>query len=176
MSFPGRNIIAGKDYQLENKKYPQKIDFKPKKALWYSLGKEWYNFLVYSGTRSLEDRYLYEIKLKEKIFTTLDRKEENKILIIRTLEDVKTLTEEYGVLKKYKDGTSFTLINYKKMVKDLKIKGLEFRNYKKIKNQLKILDLDKYRWYRMIEVASGCLFDTSIVTIKTMGKLDNYIN
>src|SRR5210317_1452609 len=86
MRFPKRNKIARNCDLDKNIKYRKIISFKPV-CYWYSLGKEWYNFWYKSLDHKVTKEVICEIKIKKDNFTTLDKKEKGKILVIDSLKD-----------------------------------------------------------------------------------------
>jgi len=134
MRFPRRNRIDKKCNLDKNICYRNLIDFKPE-CYWYSLGKAWYNFwYVEEQMEKVTTQVVCEVTLPKNIFTTLKKREEGKILVIDSVEDVKILTKEFG--ENYKNFTS-KLLNFNLMIKKMKIKGIEFRNYNKVREELR---------------------------------------
>lgn len=179
MRFPRRNKIAKTCDLDKNIKYKQIIDFKPK-CYWYSLGKEWYNFWYKQENNKVANEVVCEIKIKNNMFTTLEGKDKNKILVIDSLEEVKKLNKKYSVLRrmKYKGKLEpVRLIDFQKLSE--KYGGVEFRNYKKIKKQIvenKKLNWKRdYNWYYMLDVSSGCVWDMSLVEVEKKGKLKDFV-
>jgi hypothetical protein len=170
MRFPVRNKIAKKCDIEKNVKYRQIIDFTAK-CFWYSLGKDWYNhWFVKEKAEKVTNQVVCQIKIKRTDFIKFGEKGEGKILVIDSLEDVKKLKSKYGISKKY------TLIDFQRLSK--KYSGIEFRNYHQISKKMKEnnkLTKNNYNWYYMIGVNSGCVWDTSLITVEEKGKLKSYI-
>ena len=133
MGFPRRNKIAKTCDLDKNIKYKQIIDFKPT-CYWYSLGKEWYNFWFKDNEmEKVKNQVVCEIKVKRNMFTTLEKKEKGKILVIDSFEDVKKLYKKYSKLVKL-EARKYRLIDFNEVAKIYG--GIEFRNYGKIRKQI----------------------------------------
>ena len=127
--FPRRNKIAMDCDLNKNIKYKQALHFKPF-CYWYSLGDDWYKFwFEQEKMREVTNQVVCEIKIKRNMFTTLEKKEEGKILVISSMEDVHKLNKKY--LKK--DG-KYKWIDFNEVAKTYS--GMEFRNYHKIRNEI----------------------------------------
>ena len=177
MRFPTRNKIAKKCDLDKNIKYRQIIEFKPK-CFWYSLGKEWYNYwFVQEKLEKVKSQVVCEVKINKKDFAKFGEKEKGKILVIDTMEDVKKLRSKYGMIKKTKkDKKGYTLIDFGKLSENYS--GIEFRNYRSISKKLKEnknITMDKYGWYYMIDVSSGCVWDLSLIEVTHKGKLKDFV-
>jgi len=177
MRFPTRNKIAKKCDLDKNIKYRQIIEFKPK-GYWYSLGSEWYNHCFLNlELEKVKIQVVCEVKIKINNFTKFGEKEKGKILVIDTVDDVKKLRSKYGMVKKNKeDEKSYTLIDFQKLSE--KYSGIEFRNYKSILKKLKEnknIFADKYGWYYILDVSSGCVWDLSLIEVIQKGKLKDFV-
>lgn len=173
MRFPRRNKIAKNcDFYINNEN-----GLKPS-GYWYSFGKEWYDFWYVDGKNKIGNNVVCEIKIKRNMFTTLEKKEKGKILIIDSIEEVQKLKKKYSYLIKFGDKTKpRRLINFEKLSEIYG--GIEFRNFNKINKQI---DQDKkhnryqdYLWYKIIDVSSGCVWNSSLVETTNKGKLKDFI-
>jgi hypothetical protein len=156
--IPFRNhLTQNKDLLLNPVDAVQKRDYKPE-GFWYSLKDEWINWcegeqfygdgVTGSEIYTIKNRYLFEVSINEMVFTDLENKDKNKILVLSNSDDLKKFTDQY--MMKNMD------INWKKVVEDYG--GIEIRNYR---------DLWKYRfiymWFYGWDVSSGCLWRKSII-------------
>ena len=110
--------------------------------------------------------YIYEVKLKKNIFTDLKNKDKNKILVLKTFEDLKDFIKLYTNKKKSlikgipSDGTKdmmciFGYLKSKKLIKDFA--GIEIKNYFKLKKELRKGDVD-YPWFDTLDI--DCFFNS----------------
>ena len=176
MRFPRRNKIARSCDLDKNIKYKQILDFKPR-CYWYSLGKEWYNFWFEEpGMEKVKNQVVCEIKVKRNMFTTLDKKEKGKILVIDSFENVKKLYKKYSKLVKL-EVSKHRLIDFNEVAKIYG--GIEFRNYLKIKQQIfefkKLNQVLYYLSYLTVDVSSGCVWDLSLIEVEKKGKLKDFV-
>jgi len=175
MRFPRRNRIDKKCNLDKNFRYRNSEEINAK-GYWYSLGKAWYNFwYVEAQMKKVTTQVVCEVTLPKNIFTTLKKREEGKILVIDSVEDVKILTKEFGEKNP-------GVLNYGLLIKKLKIKGIEFRKYDKTKQeiftqsfQVSRQEFMKYGWFYNIDVSSGCVWDPSILEVKTAGALKDFV-
>jgi len=201
MRFPRRNKIARSCDLDKNIKYRKILSFKPV-GYWYSLGKEWYNLWYKFFDHKVTNEVICEIKVKKNMFTTLDKKEKGKILVIDSLKDVKKIFSLFGTLKIIeinKNGRSVNdfrdiklgkrksdyddaiigLLDFNKISENFS--GIEFRNYKKTKKEM-LLEIEKnkikmfeYSWYDTLDVSSGCVWDLNLIEVEKKGKLKNFV-
>ena len=178
MRFPTRNKIAKNCDLDKNIKYRQIISFKPT-CYWYSLGREWFDFwFLDSELEKVNNQVLCKIKIKRDTFATLSSKDKGKLLVIDSLEEVKKINKKYGVLQRFRDdGKPVRLINFQKLSE--KYGGIEFRNYKQIRKQIKenkkLNWRRDYLWYFSLDVSSGCVWDLSLIEVEKKGKLKNFV-
>ena len=129
--------------------------FKPN-GLWYSIGNKWVEWM------EMEDFgkiccYLYVIEPTE--YTTLNKPDKNKVLLIDTIDKVIQFSKKYKKQNNYEH----VLINWKEVAKDFG--GIEFNPYfsfvdhKKLKNIL---------WYTTLDVPSGCIWNKNLIKIKLL--------
>ena len=170
--FPRRNKIAMSCDLDKNVKYRQIIDFNHAFCYWYSLGDDWYKFWYEKEKMDkVKNQVVCEIKIKRNMFTTLEKKEKGKILVIDSLEDVDKMNKKY--LRIIRDRK---LIDFNEVAK--KYAGIEFRNYHKIRDYLFKNDLlfsERYFWYTSIDVNSGCVWDLDIIEVEKIGKLKDFV-
>lgn len=180
MRFPRRNKIDSRCHLDKNRNYRKVIDFKPK-CYWYSLGDEWYKFWYESEKmREVRDQVVCQVSVKRNSFTTLEKKEKGKILVIDSLDEIKKLNRRYSVVKKIitsKKVYNWRLIDFNKLSETYG--GIEFRNYSKIKKEIngnKRLNWRRdYLWYFTLDVSSGCVWDLNLINVKEVGKLKNFV-
>ena len=98
--------------------------------------------------RYKEKSYIYDIKIKKGVLTSnlLDIKK-GKILVIRSKTDVINFDNKYGKIE-------HSTIDWTKVSKDFS--GIEFAPYH---HSLRM----KYDWYYSLDIASGCIWDTSVL-------------
>tara|TARA_R110001592_G_scaffold18816_14_gene77833 strand:- start:29887 stop:30417 length:531 start_codon:yes stop_codon:yes gene_type:complete len=170
--FPRRNKIANNCDLDKNVKYRQIVNFKPF-CYWYSLGDDWYKFWYEEEKMSkVSNQVVCEIKIKRNMFTTLEKKEKGKILVIDSLEDVHTMNKKYS--KKWNG--KYKLIDFNQVAKIYS--GIEFRNYHKIRKYIYENNLylsDKYSWYLTVDVNSGCVWNLDIIEVEKIGKLKEFV-
>ena len=178
MRFPRRNKIARNCDLDKNIKYRQIIEFKPK-GYWYSLGSEWFDFwFLKLELEKVKSQVVCEIKIKRNDFTKFGEKDKGKILVIDSLEEVKKINKKYGVLQRFRDDEKpVRLINFQKLSE--KYGGIEFRNYKQIRKQIKenkkLNWRRDYLWYFSLDVSSGCIWDLSLIEVEKKGKLKDFV-
>ena len=174
MRFPRRNRIDKKCNLDKNVRYRNLIGVKPE-GYWYSLSRAWYDYwYIYGQLKKVTTQVVCEVTLPKNIFTTLKKREEGKILVIESVEDVKILNKEFG---KNDKKFNIKLINFNLMIKKMKIKGIEFRNYNKVREELRKIKgyKNNYSWFCSIDVNSGCVWDPSILEVKTVGALKDFV-
>ena len=173
MRFPRRNKIDSRCHLDKNRNYRKIIGFKPQ-CYWYSLGDEWYKFWYErEEMQEVRDQVVCQVSVKRNSFTTLEKKEKGKILVIDSLDEIKKLNKRYSVVTKLKA----KLIDFNKLSETYG--GIEFRNYSKIKKEIngnKRLNWRRdYLWYFSLDVSSGCVWDLSLINVKEVGKLKNFV-
>lgn len=121
----------------KTKKYTQKITFKPS-GIWYAFGTAWKDW-VRSEMPEWNDKYSSAYKLDV---------DSSKILSVKTVEELQRFHD------KYSEGEHKYVIDWNSISQ--KWAGIEFPVY------LKSVRLD-YLWYSQLDVASGCIWDTSVI-------------
>ena len=179
--FPPRSIITTQKEINLDKIYDQKDNpsiFKPI-GLWYAIGDSWYKFWYKNNLKMKnlpKNLNIFKLSIRKNSFTTdIKNPNPNKILRIKTNDDVKLFTKLYS-MKPYKKPHFPELINYdwknrKNIYNDdnfidwqkvsKKFGGIEFNPYthqviKPIQNgkkQIRII------WYNTIDVPSGCIWN-----------------
>lgn len=177
MRFPRRNKIDSRCHLDKNRNYRKIIGFKPT-CYWYSIGNGWYKFWYeYAEMQEVKDQVVCQVDVKRNSFTTLDKKEKGKILVIDSLEEVKKLNKKYSVMKPLHEGKKARLIDFNKLSETYG--GIEFRNYSKIKKEIKENKRLNWRrdyiWYFMLDVSSGCVWNLNLIDVKEVGKLKNFV-
>ena len=172
--FPPRSIItAEKEIDLD-KIYDQKDNpsiFKPI-GLWYTFGDSWYKFWYknHLEMKNLpKNLNIFKLSIRKNSFTNdIKNPNPNKILRIKTNDDVKLFTKLYR-MKPYKKRTildskenvyfDHNTIDWQKVAK--KFGGIEFNPYihqviNPIKNgEKKIIII----WYTTVDLPSGCIWN-----------------
>lgn len=143
MELPKRNFISNNKSIDLSLKFKQKSDFKPN-GLWYSCHSSWYNWVK----ENMEDRlakYIHKLNLNYGTLTNIDNKNPNKILVINNLTDFNKFELEYLKPNKF--------INWDKVSKNYG--GIEICPY--------FISKRTTRWYYPWDVASGCIWNSSII-------------
>ena len=69
------------------------------------------------------------------------------------------------------------VIDWKALSK--KYGGIEFRNYKKLKEEIKKSKTLKkrrdYSWYLTVDVNSGCVWNLDLINVKKIGKIKDFV-
>ena len=153
----------------------QGIFFKPS-GWWYAFGDEWLNFWNKDFYQDKEweknragssyDGSICSIKIPKKCYTTLDKKEKDKILVLSSLDEILQFQKLYSKQTRVGKFKS-TKILYDKV--STIYCGIEFRNFEKNRKKLeKMYGDDPYKsdqyidypnWYNTLDVASGCIWD-----------------
>jgi len=184
IKLPERNIISNHEIiDITNLQYKQYEHSLKPNGLWYSLYSSWFNHITFQDMDYKIKDYIHKIDLNENIFTNLRNPDSNKILQIKTLDDVALFTRKYkttkGKRKKMnmdpnsKIYFNYTAIDWKKVAKYYG--GIEFNPYIKYSSLFfnkKYLEI--YIWYNTIDISSGCIWNTKsiIKTIKLLYKLN----
>ena len=129
--------------------------FKPK-GLWYSIGNKWIEWNEIEQVRQI-CCYLYVIEPTE--YTTLNKPDKNKVLLINTIPKVIQFSKKYKKQNNY----DHVLINWKKVAKDFG--GIEFNPFFHFINNKKL----KYvLWYTTLDIPSGCIWNKNLIKIKLL--------
>lgn len=174
-------------FEARNKNYPYFIDkkinpdfFGKKKfieqipklkpyGLWFSCGVDWFNWCMNEFPDWVTDKNFYNLILNE-----------DKILYIKTLKQLKDFNNKYGVKKSSIDFETkkkfyFTYIKYNKIPK--KYSGIKFCPY--LINDLDRISkkdsIDEFLWYYSLDAASGCIWNPDCIEkIEYGGYLPKY--
>jgi hypothetical protein len=177
IKFPFRTHFAKKKFKLDNNLNEKKINvfneykenslreyktdllsFNPPIGFWYGFRYSWLDFLnknKNSPSQSLKySGYVYEIKIKKNLFTTLEEKDKNKILRIKNKEELLKFHKKY-----YTEGKDLLSqgINWEKVRK--RYGGIEIK-YNPFNNS-KINDIPM--WYIFFDIPSGCIWNSNIL-------------
>jgi hypothetical protein len=117
----------------------QEIDIKPK-GLWFGIQDHWIRWIKYEMPQ-----------WKEPNLTSLEI-DENKLLIIDTVEKIQEFDQTYG--RYLEDFPNFRVINWKEVAKQYD--GILFPVY--FPDQRRI-----YIWYNAIDIPSGCIWNKQAV-------------
>jgi hypothetical protein len=181
---PRSIITTQKEIDL-NKTYDQKDNlsiFKPI-GLWYAIGDSWYKFWYknHLEMKNLPKNInIFKLSIRKNSFTTdIKNPNPNKILRIKTNDDVKLLTKLYRI-KPYKKLTildsnkniyfDYNIIDWKNFSK--KFGGIEFNPYihqvlNPVKNGKKGIIIT---WYSTVDIPSGCIWNLKPI-IKNVEKM-----
>ncbi len=172
--LPPRSIITAEKAIDLDKIYDQKDNpsiFKPI-GLWYAIGDSWYKFWYknHLEMKNLpKNLNIFKLAICKNSFTSdIKNPDPNKILRIKTNDDVKLFTKLYR-MKPYKKQTildskenvyfDHNTIDWQKVAK--KFGGIEFNPYihqviKPIKNGAKKIIIT---WYTTVDIPSGCIWN-----------------
>lgn len=141
--FEGKLIHCSKNANLKidaNFKFHHNIYIKMS-GIWFSFDGEWIDWLEgYVG-------YVYEFIIDKNDFATIDKKDNTKILVIDTEEEINEF------IKQYVSDDFFSCLNKEKLSKDYG--GLAFKNYEKSKCW-KV-------FYNALDCSSGCIWNYDII-------------
>ena len=183
--FPPRSIItAQKEIDLD-KIYDQKNNpsiFKPL-GLWYAIGDSWYKYWYrnHLEMKNLpKNLNIFKLSIHKNSFTSdIKNPDPNKILRIKTNDDIKLFTKLYR-MKPYKKLTildseknvylDHNTINWQKVTK--KFGGIEFNPFiyqfiDPIKNGNKGIIIT---WYTTVDIPSGCIWNLKNI-VKNIQKM-----
>jgi hypothetical protein len=183
--LPRSIITTQKEIDLD-KIYDQKDNpsiFKPI-GLWYAIGDSWYKYWYRSHLEMKnlpKNLNIFKLSIRKNSFTTdIKNPDPNKILRIKTNDDIKLFTKKYSI-KPYKKphGTTLkkedyhindwtelkkiyhddNLIDWEKVAK--KFGGLEFNPYiyhviSPIQDGTKSIIMS---WYTTVDIPSGCIWN-----------------
>jgi len=111
--------------------------------------------------------YIYELKfIKKNIFTNINNKDKDKILLINNYEDLVKFNRKYTKLEKEKEGLGsylFRKIKYKKLINDYG--GIEIRNYNAIRKKLREVEKGKYQstFFYVLDYDTGRFWDEKLI-------------
>ena len=138
---------------IEAKSYHQGNDDKPT-GLWYEVNDAWKNWVVDNAPDWMGERFNHEHHI------VVDM---TNVLVIRTAEEMMEFTRKYVILQ---DGYFRTFhIDWTKVAEDYD--GIEIPEY-----LWSFRMNDDTRWYYTWDVASGCIWNTDIITIIKSNPLD----
>jgi hypothetical protein len=182
---PLRSIITTQKEIDLNKIYDQKDNPNQLKpiGLWYAIGDSWYKFWYKNHLKMKnlpKNLNIFKLSIhKNSFITDLKNPDPNKILRIKTNDDVKLFTKLYS-MKPYKKLTildseknvylDHNIIDWQKVAK--KFGGIEFNPYihqviDPIKNGKKGIIII---WYTTVDIPSGCIWNFKPI-IKNVEKM-----
>lgn len=127
-------------------------------GFWYAYGPKWEQFITNDYTNFKQKKpYKYNINISKKYFTTnLNAIKQNKILILKSMNDITNFISKYIVKQK-----EFDRINLNKLINDFS--GIEIRYIprKIIKTNYKL-----YTWLLTFDTPSGCIWNFNDITIE----------
>lgn len=169
MNLPHRNIISSQKINLKRDFiYNQRITFKPN-GLWIGIYDSWYNFWYCDKLKTrkdeyniLKDKYIYDVKLKDNIFTEeryyRKRKYNDKIFTVKNKEDVIYINNQYGII----DNNEIIFIDWVKFSR--RYSGIEFINYIDIRKEVnKLQNSDEFLWFFSVDVDSICIWNLDLI-------------
>ncbi len=178
---PVRNKLTSDPIiSLRNIKYKQSW-LKPN-GFWYGLRHYWLDFYTNGWARKEASKFkykgfIYEIKISKDLFTTIDAPDKNKILLIKSIKDLKTLEQIYDnkiMINKKENkeiselekliGKPTLFVNWTQVAKDfggIEIKHNPWSNGQTIVN-------DNYHnylpfWFSAWDVPSGCIWSYDLL-------------
>jgi hypothetical protein len=173
---PNRNKLTTEPILLFKKiKYKQNW-LKPK-GIWYGLKHYWLDYYTNNYERKQTSKFkyngfIYKIKITTEIFTTINLPNKNKILLIKSIKDLKAFEQLYYYKKITKTtnecqkflGEKVLYINWNQVTKDFG--GIEI-NYNPWSNGQFLLN-DNYKnylpfWYSLWDVPSGCIWSYDLL-------------
>jgi hypothetical protein len=115
-------------------------------GFWYSLSDSWIKYISQDKRwlRSIERKLVYEVKLKENIFTKIDKPDEGKILVLDSKRDILQFNDRYIDDR----------IDWENAAKEFG--GIELRNY----------DYELESTFSVnprMDVSGGCVWDLNII-------------
>ena len=136
---------------------PQNTNVKPH-GLWYSLYSAWVSWgKVTHGQHIHKITFHPNVHMMWQVSQHATRSHPNKIVVLRTFDDVRQFNQRYGVILH-----NNTTIQWKKVAKQYG--GIEFRHYQTIRKHIRENHLtDDYLWYLSIDVSSGCVWNPALV-------------
>jgi hypothetical protein len=155
MKLPKRNKISNSKKINLNEKFTNKTAQKPS-GIWYACSKSWFNWIIKQDIPEWFHKYIHKISLNKGVLTNINNKDPNKLLIIKNTKDFDLFNKAYGVLLPTymrSKGYHNYYINWKKVSMDFA--GIEICPY--------LINRKKYSWYLTWDVASGCIWNTSII-------------
>jgi hypothetical protein len=150
MKFPKRNFISNNKNIDTKKTYSNIGNYQKPYGLWYSCNSAWYDWILLEHMREWLYKYIYKIYIYKNIQTDIRNKDNRKLLLINNLKDFDIFNNRY----KYKTTKNIRAqINWNKVSEDYG--GIEICPYFTTRR--------KYLWYMSWDVASGCIWNTSII-------------
>lgn len=157
-NFESRTKLSGNEFN----KYINQFTFGYKPSgRWYSIYSAWVSW----GEITHGD-HIHKITFHPKVHIFWNEfkysrnnkyKIKEKILVLRTFEEIKEFTDEYIILYK-----THKFIRWKDVAE--KCGGVEFRCFKTIATYIRKHKLiSRYLWYLTIDVSSGCVWDHKLV-------------
>lgn len=154
------------------KNIKQRDNFKPL-GLWYAPNKIWLEFAKKRLKNSFKKRTKF-IYIVRPDYTTLDKKDPDKVLQIKDVSTFDKFTITYGITDGYSDPFAVILIDWIKVEKDYGgvevIPFLENRSFihfpegRQIYKVFKIKkDSEILTWLNSWDISSGCIWNTKAV-------------
>ena len=159
------NMIFDPDYKYED---VVEFDMKPK-GFWYGLKYHWLIFGIvqtdYDALNNLVDigiKHLFSVNINDELFTALNEKNSDKILVLATYKDILYFSNKYG--KSICDGIinsrAHLFCNWDAVMKDYG--GIEIRyNPKKLFTDC--TSTLKHMWLHCWDVPSGVIWNKKIL-------------
>lgn len=143
MNIPSLYHFSKHKVDLNICQYEQVFDVKPY-GLWLSHenGNGWSLWCETEGFRVQSLQHMHEAVLKD----------DAKIIVIRTTNDIKTFTDKYY---NEEHGT----IDWRKVSK--KYDGIFIDEFSRMKS-LSLSDM-KYKWYKYVDCDSACIWNTNVI-------------
>jgi hypothetical protein len=139
-------------------------------GFWYGYGKDWEKFLIneWKNFRK-KNPYKYNISIPNTYYTKkLTDISKEKILVLDSIENIDEFMKKYSVEMNDNLGDKFIIIDWKKFSNDFS--GIEIRKLPdskilhKINTKTGLLE-NKYRWLRILDGPSGCIWNFKNIQI-----------
>jgi hypothetical protein len=128
-----RRNIISKNKTIKLKNGNNGTNIKPS-GLWYSCGAAWMDWIEKEGEHERKHKYIHKLEVND-----------NNILVLSTTKQINRFNDKYKVGK---------CIDWGRVSGDYS--GIEFNPYFPKLGK-------KYVWYGCVDVASGCIWDVSII-------------
>lgn len=173
--IPSRcKLSSGEIIELTKNKY--KHDWFKPSGFWYGIKHYWLDFFTNDFERKGSSKFkfdgcLYQIKIKSELFTTIDNPDINKILLIKTIKEIRELENKYSIADKVTKrldkliGFTNKYIDWKQVAKEFGGIEIKYNPWSKgiiISNN----STKKYLpfWYSAWDVPSGVIWSWNILS------------
>jgi len=140
--------LSKKKIRALKDKSQNKIPCDKPKGLWIAKEKDWINFVDKNSGKETYGN-IYKIIIKSPLTKKLKENNQNKVLKVGTVKGLDKFISKYGKEDK---------IDWLTVSKDFD--GILFEPY------YKELDSNKYKWYKTLDVPSGCIWNKKAMDIE----------